>query len=67
MITTVVLETTSHEELGAAEAILRAMGYPVSPAADGPRRLHEAVRPGERPQAALRDTGISFRLVAAQA
>ncbi len=66
MIATLVVETTA-EARAAAQAVLSTMGYPVSCAPDDPSRLHVQVRPGEKPQAALRVAGIAFNVRAVDA
>jgi len=61
MTTTMVLETQTNRECSAAKSILKHMGYGVTRTRGRPQSLRVSVRPGERPQAALKHAGIDFR------
>jgi len=61
MTTTLVFETPTNEECSAAQSVLKHMGYGVTPTLGRPQSLRVLVRPGERPQAALKYAGIHFR------
>ena len=61
MTTTLVFETPTNAECSAARTILKHMGYGVTPTRGRPQSLRVLVRPGERPQAALKYAGIQFR------
>jgi len=61
MMTTLVFETPTSEDCSAAQSILKHLGYGVTPTRGRPQSLRVSVRPGERPQAALKHAGIDFR------
>ena len=62
MLATVIVEMRSREERRLAERVLKSNGYGVGSAGGRPNRLQVRVRPGEKPQAALRAAGIEFSL-----
>ena len=66
MTTTLVFETPTNKECSAAKSILRHMGYGVTPTRGRAQSLRVLVRPGERPQAALKHAGIDFRYRSAE-
>ena len=64
MLATMIVEMRSREERRLAERVLKGKGYGVGFALGRPTRLQVQVRPGERPDAALRAAGIEFKLLA---
>ncbi len=64
MLNTLLVEMQSTRERRLAEGVLKGMGYDVAVALRRSTRLQVRVRPGEKPQAALRAAGVEFSLPA---
>jgi len=64
MLETLLVEMRSTEERRLAEGILKDKGYDVAVPLRRYNRLRVRVRPGEKPQAALRAAGVEFRFPA---
>jgi hypothetical protein len=60
MLETLLVEMRSPKERRLAEGVLKGKGYDVAVTLRRCKRLQVRVRPGEKPQAALRAAGVEF-------